>query len=170
LRQSSYPAGIHYSNLMVLHQAVGLRSALDFLTPISRVIQPQDMCGTLPAKGLQRIVICRPTNPEISFLLRSWPHDRLDGLCPPFRVPLQKRCVIRPSSSGNAAWISSLPPTRLWPSSPQPASRKMAAIWRALLQRHRRLSNFVMSTSPPDFIKFPDGASPSLPDLPRVDS
>ena len=41
---------------------------------------------------------------------------------------------------------------------------------RALLQRHRRPSNFVMSTSPPDFTKFPDGASPSLPDLPRVDS
>jgi hypothetical protein len=57
LRQSSCPAGIHYSNLMVLHQAVGLRSALDSLTPISRVIQLQAMCCTLPAKGLQRIAI-----------------------------------------------------------------------------------------------------------------
>jgi hypothetical protein len=37
-------------------------------------------------------------------------------------------------------------------------------------QGHRRLSHFVMSTSPPDFTEYPDGASSLLPALHRVDS
>ena len=55
--------------------------------------------------------------------------------------------------------------TRLWPFFSKPDTRENGSQIRALLKGNRRLGNFVISASPPDFTEFLHSTGPPLPDL-----